>query len=205
MKFAVLISGGGTNLQSLIDGCMSGYINGEISLVFSNKADAYGLERAKEANIPTQHLSYKDFNDDEKYDEALIKLIEESGAEFVVLAGYLRILTKTFIMRYRNKIINIHPSLIPSFAGDGYYGIKVHESAIKRGVKISGATVHIVNEETDGGPIVIQEAVPVYFNDTAIDLQKRVLEVEHRILPLAVKLFIEKKIEIIDGRVRCEY
>ena len=198
MRFAVLISGSGTNLQTLIDKVSSKELNGEISTVFSNRKSAFGLERAKKAGIPTEYISRANFKSDEEYDLELLKILRNCETDFIVLAGYLRILTPVIINEYRNRIINIHPSLIPSFCGEGFYGMYVHEAAIKRGVKLSGATVHFVNEETDGGAIILQEAVSVEPFDTAESLQKKVLEAEHRLLPLAVGYFLDGKI-LIDG------
>lgn len=192
LKIAVLISGGGTNLQSIIDRCQDQYINGEIVLVVSNRKNAYGLTRAMNANIKTEVIR--------KNDELLISRLLEEQVDLVVLAGYLAILSEKFIQTFKNKIINIHPSLIPSFCGAGYYGLYVHEAALKRGVKVSGATVHFVNEEVDGGPIILQEAVDISDLNTAEEIQNRVLEIEHRILPLAVKLYCENRIIIDKGR-----
>lgn len=192
LKIAVLVSGGGTNLQSIIDQCQDQYINGEIVLVVSNRKNAYGLTRAMHANIKTEVIR--------KNDELLISRLLEEQVDLVVLAGYLAILSEKFITTFKNKIINIHPSLIPSFCGAGYYGLHVHEAALKRGVKVSGATVHFVNEEVDGGPIILQEAVDISDLNTAEEIQNRVLEIEHRILPLAVKLYCENRIIIDKGR-----
>lgn len=192
LKIAVLVSGGGTNLQSIIDHCQDQYINGEIVLVVSNRKNAYGLTRAMHANIKTEVIR--------KNDELLISRLLEEQVDLVVLAGYLAILSEKFITTFKNKIINIHPSLIPSFCGAGYYGLHVHEAALKRGVKVSGATVHFVNEEVDGGPIILQEAVDISDLNTAEEIQNRVLEIEHRILPLAVKLYCENRIIIDKGR-----
>lgn len=192
LKIAVLVSGGGTNLQSIIDRCQDQYINGEIVLVVSNRKNAYGLTRAMHANIKTEVIR--------KNDELLISRLLEEQVDLVVLAGYLAILSEKFITTFKNKIINIHPSLIPAFCGAGYYGLHVHEAALKRGVKVSGATVHFVNEEVDGGPIILQEAVDISDLNTAEEIQNRVLEIEHRILPLAVKLYCENRIIIDKGR-----
>lgn len=200
-NIAVLISGGGTNLQALIDSIQEGNINGEIKLVISNKKDAYGLERAKFAGIKSLYLSAKGLTNEE-YDEKILELLENEDIDLIVLAGYLKILSKNLISKYRNRIINIHPSLIPSFCGDGFYGIGVHEKALEYGVKITGATTHFVTEETDGGPIILQKSVPVRDADTAEDLQKRVLSVEYDILVESVKLFCEDKIEVIGRRTK---
>lgn len=202
VKIGVLISGSGTNLQSLIDNVESGSIKGVISLVISNKKDVYGLERAKQHNIHAIYLNAKDYENFDKYNDALIEELKNHGVELVVLAGYLKILTSKFIEEYRNRIINIHPSLIPSFSGKGYYGIKVHEAVIDYGVKISGATVHFVDEGADTGPIIIQEAVEVKSDDTAVTLQQKILQIEHKILPLAVKYYSEGKIQISGRKIK---
>lgn len=193
VRIAVLISGGGTNLQSLIDSVQNGYINGEIALVVSNRKKAYGLERARNANIKAEHI---------KDEELLIKRLEEEKIDLIVLAGYLAIVSENLIKRYENKIINIHPSLIPSFCGPGYYGLNVHNEVYKRGVKVSGATVHFVSTVVDGGPIILQEAIDISNAKSPEDIQQMVLvNVEHKILPLAVKLYCENKLEVIDERV----
>lgn len=201
LKIGVLISGSGTNLQSIIDNVEKGQIDGKITVVISNKADAYGLERAKKHNIKTVFVDQKDYEDSESYNEAVLKELKNSGVELVVLAGYLKILSRHFIETYRNRIINIHPSLIPSFCGKGYYGLKVHEAAVNYGVKVSGATVHFVDEEADSGPIIIQETVKVDYTDTPEKLQKKVLKIEHKILPLAVKLFCEGRLDVVGRKV----
>jgi phosphoribosylglycinamide formyltransferase-1 len=201
LKIGVLISGSGTNLQSLIDNVEKGHIDGKITVVISNKADAYGLERAKKYNIKSVFVDQKDYEDSESYNEAVLKELKNCGVELVVLAGYLKILSRHFIETYRNRIINIHPSLIPSFCGKGYYGLKVHEAAVNYGVKVSGATVHFVDEEADSGPIIIQETVKVDYTDTPEKLQKKVLKIEHKILPLAVKLFCEGRLDVVGRKV----
>lgn len=190
LKIAVLISGGGSNLQSIIDGCESGYINGIVKLVISNKTDAYGLERAKKYNI-------KSFI--EKEETKIINLLKEEDIDLVVLAGYLKIISPNLVEAFRNKIINIHPSLIPAFCGEGYYGKKVHESVINYGAKLSGATVHFVDEGADTGPIIMQKSVEVKFNDTPNSLADRVLSVEHEILKESVKLYCDNKLTV-NGR-----
>lgn len=191
-KIAVLISGGGTGLQSIIDhqeGCHC-----KIELVISNRKNAYGLERAKKAGIKTAVIR----NDD----ALIIKMLQELEIDLVVLAGYLAILSDVFIAKYKERIMNIHPSLIPSFCGHGAYGIHVHEQAIQRGVKITGATVHFVSEIVDGGPIVVQEACSIDDLQTASEVQARVLEIEHRILPYAIKMFCQNRIVIEEERVK---
>lgn len=192
LRLAVLISGGGTDLQSIIDEHKKGNINCEIALVISNRKSAYGLERAKQAGIPTACI---------KDQKELLKKLQDEKIDFIVLAGYLAILQEDLIKAYPNKIINIHPSLIPSFCGPGMYGLHVHEAALAKGVKVSGATVHFVSEGVDGGPIIYQEAVSIADLDTAEAIQKRVLEIEHKILPMVVRYYCEDRIRIEKGRV----
>lgn len=188
MKIAVLVSGGGTNLQAIIDAIADGKItNTEISLVISNKEGAYALERAKKAGIEGKYISPKQFSDREEYSQAMIKTIRDAGCELVVLAGFLVVLSESFVNAFTGRIINIHPSLIPSFCGDGFYGLKVHEKALERGVKVTGATVHFVDSGTDTGPIINQKAVYIEPGDTPETLQKRVMEqAEWIILPKAI-------------------
>lgn len=202
VKIGVLISGSGTNLQSLIDNIETGNIKGKITVVISNRKDAYGLNRARQKNIDALYIRQKDYESFENFNDAIIDELKKHNVELVVLSGYLKILTSKFIEEYRNRIINIHPSLIPAFCGKGYYGIKVHEEVIKYGVKLSGATVHFVDEEADTGPIIIQEAVEVGYEDTAETLQQKVLKIEHKILPLAVKYYCEGKIQISGRKVK---
>lgn len=202
LKIGVLISGSGSNLQSLIDNIECGNINGKIVTVVSNKENAYGLERAKLHNIENYYINQKNYENIEAYDNAILDIFINFDVELVVLAGYIKILSKKFIEFYENRIINIHPSLIPSFCGKGYYGIKVHEAVINYGVKISGATVHFVNEEADAGPIILQEAVAVDYNDTAESLQKKVLKIEHKLLPLAVKYYCEGRLQVVGRKVK---
>lgn len=202
VKIGVLISGSGTNLQSLIDNIETGNIKGKIAVVISNRKDAYGLNRARQKNIDALYIRQKDYESFENFNDAIIDELKKHNVELVVLAGYLKILTSKFIEEYRNRIINIHPSLIPAFCGKGYYGIKVHEEVIKYGVKLSGATVHFVDEEADTGPIIIQEAVEVGYEDTAETLKQKVLKIEHKILPLAVKYYCEGKIQISGRKVK---
>lgn len=190
LNIAVLISGGGSNLQSIIDGCESGYINGIVKIVISNKDNAYGLERAIKHNIKTLV---------EKEDEKIIDLLNKENIDLVVLAGYLKIISPKFVEAFRNKLINIHPSLIPAFCGEGYYGKKVHESVINYGAKLSGATVHFVDEGADTGPIIMQKSVEVKFDDTPQSLSERVLTVEHEILKESVKLYCDNKLTV-NGR-----
>lgn len=203
LKIAVLVSGGGTNLQAIIDKIADGTItNTEIVTVISNNAGAYALERAKNAGIPAMCISPKDYADREAFHEALLNAVEASGAELIVLAGYLVVIPEEMIRRYRNRIINIHPSLIPSFCGTGYYGLKVHEGALARGVKVTGATCHFVDEGTDTGPIILQKAVEVQQDDTPEILQRRVMEqAEWVILPQAIDLIANGKVAVVDGKV----
>lgn len=198
MKIAVFVSGGGTNLQSIIDSIKSGYLeNIEISLVVSSNKDAYALTRAAENNIPAKVLSVKDFSGRDEWDEAVLDAVQESGAELIVLAGYLSLLGTMVVHAYSNRIINIHPSLIPSFCGGGMYGIKPHIAVLARGAKVSGATVHFVNECYDEGPIILQKAVDVKWDDTPEVLQQRIMkECEQVILPKAIKLISEGKVTI---------
>lgn len=192
VKTAVLVSGGGTNLQAIIDAQKSGIIkSGEITLVLSNRYDAYALERAKAAGIKTAVVTRKDFGKD--FEDRLISVLTENGIELIVLAGFMVILSKKFTDTFKNRIINVHPSLIPSFCGEGYYGLRVHEAALKKGVKVTGATVHFVNEIPDGGEIIEQKAVRVYPGDTPERLQKRVMrQAEWKILPKAVEKISER-------------
>ena len=188
-RIAVLVSGGGTNLQALIDAEKSGIIkSGTISLVVSNKADAYALERARLAGIPAVTLLRKELGSQEAFEAALIKLLEEEGIDLIVLAGFMSILSESFTRRFKDRIINVHPSLIPSFCGKGFYGLHVHEAALSYGVKVTGATVHFVNEIPDGGRIIAQKAVEVLPGDSPESLQRRVMEqAEWIILPQAAE------------------
>lgn len=202
LNIAVLVSGGGTNLQALIDAQNSGIIkSGRIRLVISNKDGAYALERAKNAGIETYTVLKKNFYGQQGFESELIRILDENKIDLIVLAGFMSILSENFTSHYRNKILNIHPSLIPSFCGEGFYGLHVHEAVLKKGVKITGATVHIVNEIPDGGPIVMQKAVEVRDGDTPEALQKRVMEqAEWKILPESVELMCSGKIKIENGR-----
>jgi phosphoribosylglycinamide formyltransferase 1 len=188
MKIAVLVSGGGTNLQAIIDAIASGKItNTEIALVISNKEGAYALKRAEQAGIKGAVISPKQYADKEAYSQDMIKTIKDAGCELIVLAGFLVVLPESFVNAFEGKIINIHPSLIPSFCGDGFYGLKVHEKALERGVKVTGATVHYVDSGTDTGPIIDQKAVYIMPDDTPETLQRRVMEeAEWVILPKAI-------------------
>ena len=204
LNIAVLVSGGGTNLQALIDAQATGQIqNGAISLVISSRTDAFALERAKKAGIPTRVLLRKGFAEQADYDAALLALLKEFQIQLVVLAGFMTIISETVIRQYENQIINVHPALIPSFCGPGFYGLHVHEAALEKGVKVSGATVHFVNEVCDGGPIILQKAVEVLPDDTPETLHRRIMgQAEWKLLPRAVELFCAGKIVVENGRTR---
>ena len=192
VKIGVLISGGGTNLQAIIDGCENKSINGEVKVVISNKEEAYGLERARNHKITA--ICEKDEN-------KIIEILKENEVELVILAGYLKIVSPKLVDEYRNKIINIHPSLIPSFCGKGYYGEKVHQGVIDYGAKVTGATVHFVDEGADTGPIIMQKTIEVKQDDDAKKLAERVLEVEHAILTKSISMFCENKLTVNGRRV----
>ena len=197
-NIVVLVSGGGTNLQALIDAQKRGEIKaGKITCVISSNPNAYALTRAKDNGIETAVIRRRDYDAFEDYDNALTALLQSKNADLVVLAGFMTILGSRVIRAYENRIINIHPALIPSFCGEGYYGLRVHEEALKKGVKVTGATAHFVNEICDGGPIILQKAVEIQSGDTPEILQKRVMEqAEWKILPKAVALFCEDKIKV---------
>lgn len=201
-NIAVLVSGGGTNLQALIDAQNDGTIkSGKITCVISSNPDAYALERARDNNIDTAVIRRKDFETFEEYDLALTELLKSKGADLVVLAGFMTILGHQVISEFENRMINIHPALIPSFCGEGYYGLKVHKAVLEKGVKLSGATTHFVTEECDAGPIIMQRAVEVKNDDTPETLQRRIMEnVEWKILPLSVELFCSDKITVKDNK-----
>ena len=188
-RIAVLVSGGGTNLQAILDAAGRGEIpDGEVTLVISDRAGAYALERAEKAGIPSMEINKKAYGGQQAFEEKLMTVLEENRTDLIVLAGFLSILTERFTTRYSRRIINVHPSLIPSFCGAGYYGLKVHEAALSRGVKVTGATVHFVNEIPDGGEIIAQKAVEVQSGDTPETLQRRVMEqAEWIILPRSVE------------------
>jgi len=198
MKIAVFVSGGGTNLQAIIDRINSGELkNVEIALVIASNDSAYALTRASDNGIPSVVMSAKSYPSREEWDDAVVNKLKEVGAELIVLAGYLSLLGPKTVKAFSNRIINIHPALIPSFCGKGMYGIKPHEAALARGVKVSGATVHLVNENYDEGPILLQKCVDVLPDDTPEVLQKRIMkECEQVILPKAISLFAEGKVEI---------
>ena len=202
-KIGVLVSGGGTNLQALIDAEKRGELGeGKITLVIASKPDVYALERAKNNNIEGKVLARKEYGSIADYSRALADTLEEAGIDLVVLAGFLTIIDEQVYERFPNRILNVHPALIPSFCGKGFYGLHVHEAALQKGVKVSGATVHIVTPECDAGPIVLQKAVEVKQDDTPETLQKRIMEeAEWKILPEAVKLFCEDRITVKDDKV----
>ncbi|MBQ3592871.1 MAG: phosphoribosylglycinamide formyltransferase [Clostridia bacterium] len=197
-RIAVLVSGGGTNLQAIIDAQKSGIIkNGEIVAVISNNSGAYALERAKKAGIDTYTVLKKECASQAEFEDKLVDILEKCGVQLIVLAGFMSILSENFTSKYDKRIINVHPSLIPSFCGKGYYGLKVHEAALEYGVKVTGATVHFVNEIPDGGEIILQKSVAIKKGDTPEILQKRVMEqAEWKILPRAV--------ELVSARIRKE-
>lgn len=205
-NIVVLVSGGGTNLQALIDAQNSGEIkNGRITCVISSNPNAYALERAKNNSIDTEVIRRKDFESFEDYDNALTELLKSKNADLVVLAGFMTVLGTKVIRSFENKIINIHPALIPSFCGKGFYGLHVHEAVLEKGVKVTGATAHFVNEVCDGGPIIMQKAVEVKNGDTPEILQKRVMEqAEWKILPKSVALFCEGKIKVVNNKTIVE-
>lgn len=201
-NIVVLVSGGGTNLQALIDSEKRGEIKGgKITCVISSKPDAYALERAKNADIPTKVIARKEYPDSVSYSKALLEALDSEKADLVVLAGFMTILDECVTKKYAYKIINVHPALIPSFCGEGFYGLKVHEKALEYGVKVSGATIHFVNEKADAGAIILQGTVNVENDDTPEILQRRIMEnVEWKLLPKAVSLFCQDKITIKDGK-----
>ena len=201
-RIAVLVSGGGTNLQALIDAQRRGEIvNGEIAAVIASKPGVYALERAKKSGIPGYVVARKDYPSNQAMTIALVDRLNELNIDLVVLAGFMVILTGEMVRAFPNAILNVHPALIPSFCGAGYYGLHVHEKALEYGVKVSGATVHFVSEECDGGPIVLQKAVPVEEHDTPEDLQRRIMEqAEWVILPRAVSLFCQNRLRV-EGRI----
>lgn len=198
-KIAVLASGGGTNLQSIIDSIDSGKLNCKIEMVIGSKVGIYALERAELKGIKSYVISKEEYGN--KTSDKILELTK-GKVDLIVLAGYLSILQGDILKEFKDKIINIHPSLIPSFCGPKMYGLKVHEAVINSGVKFTGCTVHFVNEEVDGGAIILQEIVPVYFEDTKEELQKRVLEKEHILLPEAIRLISNNKVEIINGKTK---
>ncbi len=204
LRITVCVSGGGTNLQAIIDGVRQGSIpNTEIAGVISNNGNAYALERARQAGIDAVCVSPRSYEDRERFNEALLAAVDRTSPDLIVLAGFLVVLPSALIRKYENRIINIHPSLIPSFCGTGYYGLKVHEAALARGVKVTGATVHFVDEGTDTGPIIMQRAVAVRQGDTPELLQRRVMEeAEWIILPESIALIAAGRVSVEDGQVK---
>jgi phosphoribosylglycinamide formyltransferase-1 len=202
-NIAVFVSGGGTNLQAVIDGINSGRItNGQISLVVSSTDGVFAIERAKQNNIPVEIVKRKEYPDEREFSQKILEKIEHYQIDLIVLAGFLSVLSDGFMKSYRNKIMNVHPSLIPAFSGKGFYGLKMHEAALERGVKLSGATVHFANEVTDGGPIIIQKTAEVKEDDTPETLQARIMtECERVILTEAVNLFCNGRIEVKGNKV----
>lgn len=203
LNIAVLVSGGGTNLQALIDAQKEGRIRGgHIRCVIASRPDAYALERARKEAIDTEVLIRRQYATQDAYDQALLSCLEQYQVDLVVLAGFMTIISETVVRQYENRILNVHPALIPSFCGEGFYGLHVHEAALKRGVKVTGATVHFVNAICDGGPIVLQHAVAVQEGDTPQTLQCRVMEqAEWKILPEAVSLFCEGRLRVTENGV----
>jgi phosphoribosylglycinamide formyltransferase-1 len=206
MKIAVLVSGGGTNLQAIIDAIENKTItNTEICLVYSNNPNAYALERAKKAGIKSVCKSPKEFESREDFNKALLQILKDASPDLIVLAGCLVVIPDIVVREFEGRIINIHPSLIPSFCGTGYYGLKVHEKALERGVRVSGATVHFVDEGTDTGPIILQKPVMIRQDDTPEVLQKRIMEqAEWKILPMAIDLIANNKVQIRGNKVFIE-
>ena len=206
LKVAVCVSGGGTNLQAIIDAVENGTItNTEIKVVISNNKNAYALERAKNHNIEGICISPKDYESRAEFNKAFLEKLDSYEVDLVVLAGFLVVIPPEMIAKYRNRIINVHPSLIPAFCGTGFYGLKVHEGALERGVKVTGATVHFVDEGTDTGPIILQKVVYIENNDTPEVLQKRVMEqAEWVILPKAIDFIANDKVKIVDGKAIIE-
>ena len=206
LKVAVLVSGGGTNLQAILDAVDSGAItNAKVEVVISNNKNAYALERARNHGIEALCISPKDYETRDAFNEAFLEKLDSCQPDLIVLAGFLVVIPEKMIEKYRNRIINIHPSLIPSFCGTGYYGLKVHEGVLGRGVKVTGATVHFVDEGTDTGPIILQKAVEVYKDDTPEILQRRVMEqAEWIIMPKAIDLIANGKVTVVDGKVRID-
>src|SRR5690554_4122995 len=200
-RIGVLISGGGTNLQALIDYMKENKLPAEISVVISNRKDAYGLERAEQSGIPAIFIGKSDFKDNDEFNRAILDKLKEYKVDLIVLAGYLSILNKEFVESYKNRIINVHPSLIPSFCGMGFYGSKVHKAVLEYGVKVTGATVHFVDENADTGPIILQKPVMVMPDDDVESLQRRVLKIEHELLPKAVELLVLNKVTVIGRKV----
>jgi phosphoribosylglycinamide formyltransferase-1 len=200
INLVALASGGGTNLQAIIDNIEKGILNAEIKAVISNNSKSGALERARNHNIPAIHLSHKQFATLEEFDQKLLSILQENETDLVILAGYMKMLSPTIVRAYKNKILNIHPALLPSFGGTGMYGIHVHEAVIDSGVKVTGVTVHLVDEIYDHGAIIVQKCVPVLPDDTPETLQQRVLPHEHELYSEAIRLFAEGRIEIKENK-----
>jgi len=200
VKLGVLASGGGTNLQSIIDHCEAGKIDAEVAVVISNRRRAMALERAKKHGIPAVWIDRRTFPSDVEFNRAILDQLAAHEVELVCLAGYLRILSPEFIRAYQGRIMNIHPALLPSFGGEGMHGEHVHQAVLEAGCKVSGCTVHFVNEGIDTGPIIVQKAVPVEEGDTPATLAARILPFEHQAFPEAIQLYAEGRLEIVDGR-----
>ncbi len=199
VSIGVLLSGSGTNLQAIVDAIEGGTLDAKVEVVLSNKTEAYGLARARKHGIPTEVLNHKDYATREAYDEAVVALLRLRGVELVVLAGFMRLLSPVFVKAYSNRIMNIHPALLPSFPG-----LHVQRKALEHGVRFSGCTVHFVNEECDEGPIIIQAVVPVFPDDSDASLAARILEQEHRIYPRAIQLYAEDRLHIVGRTVRVD-
>lgn len=206
LRLAVLVSGGGTNLQAILDAIADGSVQGaQVVKVISNNKNAYALQRAEKAGIPSECVSRKDYPEKEEFDRALLRSIQQCEADLIVLAGCLVVIPKMIVDAYPNRIINIHPALIPSFCGQGYYGLKVHEKVLERGVRVTGATVHFVDGGTDTGPIILQKAVEVKENDTPEILQRRVMEeAEWKIMPQAIALIAQGRVHVQNGKVHID-
>ena len=202
LKLLVLASGGGTNLQAIIDSIEQGKLNAEIKAVVSNNSKAFCLERARTHSIQAIHLSHKMFATTEEFDQKFLSILKENEVDMIILAGYMKMLSPTVVRAYKNRILNIHPALLPSFGGEGMYGIHVHEAVINSGAKITGVSVHLVDEVYDHGIIVLQQSVPVLDNDTPESLQQRVLEIEHKLYPQTIQLFAEDRVEIMGNKAR---
>ncbi len=202
LRIGVLVSGNGTNLQAILEACSRDEIPGQVVLVVSSTAKAYALRRAQTAGVPAVVLAPQEFGDRESYDARLVDLLQTSGVELVCLAGFLRILTPSFVRQFAGRIMNVHPALLPAFGGPGLYGVHVHQAVLASGAKVSGCTVHFADETPDGGPIILQAAVPVHDDDTAETLAARIAEEEHRLYPEAIWLFAHGRLQISGRRVQ---
>lgn len=202
LKIGVLVSGGGTNLQAIIDACQTNVIRGEVVVVISNRENAYALQRAGKHKIDALYIDRKDFVTNQDYARRLVEEMEQRDVELICLAGFLLLIDPFFITKYKNRIMNIHPALLPAFGGKGMYGKHVHQAVLEYGCKVSGVTVHFINENYDQGAVILQETVKVLDNDTPETLASRILVEEHKIYPQAIKLFAEKRLDIKDRKVR---